>query len=82
VGSDVSQQLSIKAAGHDLQSLRCAHAGKKFPTPREIVKMPTAKMRTCGLSGMKVAFMKDLAKKTLDALAQFQNNRHIERRRE
>jgi DNA-3-methyladenine glycosylase II len=45
--------------------------GKKFPTPREIIKMPVAKMRKCGLSRMKVSFIKDLAKKTLDGSIDF-----------
>jgi DNA-3-methyladenine glycosylase II len=67
----VSQQLSIKAADTIFNRFVALTPGKKFPTPREIVKMPTAKMRTCGLSGMKVAFMKDLAKKTLDGSLNF-----------
>ena len=33
---------------------------KKFPTPEDILKMPTAKLRKVGLSGMKVDFLKDL----------------------
>ncbi len=47
--------------------------GRKFPTPREIMKMPAAKMRKCGLSRMKVSFIKDLAKKTLDGTLDFKH---------
>jgi len=67
----VSQQLSIKAADTIFNRFVALTSGKKFPTPREIIKMPTAKMRKCGLSGMKVKFIKDLAKKTLDGSLNF-----------
>lgn len=67
----VSQQLSIKAADTIFNRFVALTPGKKFPTPREIIKMPTAKMRKCGLSGMKVKFIKDLAKKTLDGTLNF-----------
>jgi DNA-3-methyladenine glycosylase II len=62
----VSQQLSIKAADTIFDRFVALTPGKKFPTPREIIKMPLAKMRRCGLSGMKAKFIKELAKKTLD----------------
>ena len=48
----VSQQLSIKAADTIFNRFVALTPGKKFPTPREILKMPAAKMRTCGLSRM------------------------------
>jgi len=67
----VSQQLSIKAADTIFQRFVALTPGKKFPTPREIIKMPVAKMRKCGLSRMKVSFIKDLAKKTLDGSLDF-----------
>jgi len=69
----VSQQLSIKAADTIFDRFVALTPGKKFPTPREILKMPTAKMRKCGLSGMKVKFIKDLAKKTLDGTLDFKH---------
>jgi DNA-3-methyladenine glycosylase II len=67
----VSQQLSVKAADTIFKRFVALTPGRKFPTPREILKMPTAKMRKCGLSGMKVKFIKDLAKKTLDGSLNF-----------
>ncbi len=62
----VSQQLSIKAADTIFGRFAALTPGKKFPTPRKILVMPAHKMRKCGLSKMKVSFIKDLAKKTLD----------------
>jgi len=67
----VSQQLSVKAADTIFARFATLTPGKKFPTSREIIKMPTAKMRKCGLSRMKVTFIKDLAKKTLDGTLNF-----------
>ncbi|MGD1003771.1 MAG: DNA-3-methyladenine glycosylase [Minisyncoccia bacterium] len=67
----VSQQLSIKAADTIFNRFVALTPGRKFPTPREIVKMPVAKMRKCGLSRMKVSFIKDLARKTLDGSLNF-----------
>jgi DNA-3-methyladenine glycosylase II len=67
----VSQQLSIKAADTIFNRFVALTPGKKFPTPREIIKMPISKMRKCGLSRMKVSFIKDLARKTLDGTLNF-----------
>lgn len=67
----VSQQLSIKAADTIFARFVALTPGRKFPTPREVLKMPTAKMRACGLSKMKVGFIKDLARKTLDGTLDF-----------
>lgn len=72
----VSQQLSVKAADTIFQRFAALTPGKKFPTPREIFAMPVARMRKCGLSGMKVSFIKDLAKKTLDGSLDF---KHMDR---
>lgn len=67
----VSQQLSIKAADTIFARFAALTPGKKFPTPREVFAMPTAKLRACGLSRMKVSFIKDLARKTLDGSLNF-----------
>src|ERR1700690_3467719 len=61
----VSQQLSVKAADTIFKRFAALTPGKKFPTPRDIIKMPVPKMRKAGLSRMKVSFIKDLAKKVL-----------------
>jgi DNA-3-methyladenine glycosylase II len=71
----VNQQLSGKAADTIFKRFETLFAEeakkqgrrrKKFPTPEEVLKMPTAKMRKVGLSGMKVSFLKDLSKKIID----------------
>lgn len=69
----VSQQLSIKAADTIFNRFAALTPGRKFPTPREIMAMPVPKMRKCGLSRMKVSFIKDLAKRTLDGSLDFKN---------
>ncbi len=69
----VSQQLSVKAADTIFARFVTLTPGRAFPTPREIAKMPEAKMRKCGLSKMKVSFVKDLAKKTLDETLDFRH---------
>jgi DNA-3-methyladenine glycosylase II len=62
----VSQQLSVKAADTIFKRFAALVPRKKFPTPKDILKLSTAKMRKAGLSRMKVSFIKDLAKKVLD----------------
>lgn len=62
----VSQQLSVKAADTIFKRFVALTPGKKFPTPKEILKMPARKIRKAGLSNMKVSFVKDLSKKVLD----------------
>src|SRR6185312_1248508 len=66
----VNQQLSGKAADTIFKRFE-ALFGKKFPTPEEVLKMPTAKLRKVGLSGMKVSFLKDLSRKILDGTVDF-----------
>ena len=46
-------------------------ARTKFPTPQEVLLMSVAKMRSAGLSKMKVSFLKDLAAKVQDGTVNF-----------
>lgn len=70
VESIVSQQLSVKASdtifarfvelfvkSGDIKTAR------SFPKPDQILKMPDTRLRKVGLSGSKVKYIKDLAKK-------------------
>ncbi|HVM76572.1 MAG TPA: DNA-3-methyladenine glycosylase [Candidatus Paceibacterota bacterium] len=66
VESITSQQLSVKASDTIFRRFAALVPGKKFPTPNDILKMPARKIRSVGLSRMKVSFVKDLAKKVLD----------------
>jgi DNA-3-methyladenine glycosylase II len=50
---------------------RKSRSHKKFPTPEDVLRMPAAKLRKVGLSGMKISFMKDLSKKVLDGTVNF-----------
>jgi DNA-3-methyladenine glycosylase II len=67
----VNQQLSGKAADTIFKRFVALAPGKKFPTPKQVLAMPAAKMRKAGLSKMKVSFIKDLAKKILDKTVDF-----------
>ena len=66
VESIVSQQLSVKASDTIFKRFAALTPGKKFPTPQQVLKFPTAKICKCGLSKAKVIYIKDLAKKVLD----------------
>jgi DNA-3-methyladenine glycosylase II len=65
VHSIVSQQLSSKAAATIAR--RFAELfGAKFPTPAQVLEMPPERLRSAGLSGMKVSFILDLAQRVHD----------------
>lgn len=68
----VSQQLSVKAADTIFARVAALAPGRKFPTPRQMIAIPAARLRKCGLSKMKVSFIKDLAKKVLDGTVDFE----------
>ncbi len=57
----ITQQLSGKAA--DSISKRFREIYGRFPKPVEVVRTHHSKLRAAGLSGMKVAYIKDLSKK-------------------
>jgi DNA-3-methyladenine glycosylase II len=57
----ISQQLSTKAADTIAKRFIALFPGKKFPEPKDILKMSPQKMRAAGLSRAKATFIKDLA---------------------
>jgi DNA-3-methyladenine glycosylase II len=57
----ITQQLSGKAA--DSISRRFRKLFGKFPKPADVLKMPDSKLRSAGLSNMKISYIKDLSKK-------------------
>ena len=63
--SIVYQQISGKAAASILSRVEALYPKGK-PTPKLVLKTPSGKLRTAGLSAQKVAYVKDLAKKFLD----------------
>src|SRR5436309_1586938 len=60
------QQLSGKAAATIWKRVRALFPGRKYIDPRLVLKTPDKKLRAAGLSGSKVAAIKDLAAKTID----------------
>lgn len=60
------QQLTGKAAETILGRVKDLYAPKRFPTPQDLVDASEASLRGAGLSGSKVAAMKDLARHTLE----------------
>jgi DNA-3-methyladenine glycosylase II len=65
VHSIMSQQLSIKAAATIAKRFDELFGGR-FPPPAQVLAMPEERLRSVGLSGMKVAFVRDLARRVCD----------------
>jgi DNA-3-methyladenine glycosylase II len=57
----ITQQLSGKAA--ESISKRFRKLFVRFPKPADVIKMPDSRLRSAGLSGMKVKYIKDLSEK-------------------
>jgi len=62
VESIISQQLSGSAANSILKKFRKLFKSK-FPKPSEVIKTSDSKLRTAGLSKMKIIYIKELSKK-------------------
>jgi DNA-3-methyladenine glycosylase II len=80
------QQLSGKAAATIWGRVRALYSKKKYLDPKAVLKTPDQALRAAGLSGSKVAALKDLAAKTIDgtvpsarALAKMSDEEIIER---
>lgn len=63
VNSIVSQQLSTKAADTIFRRFVALYTPAKFPKPAEIAATPDETLRSVGLSGQKLSYIKDLAAK-------------------
>jgi DNA-3-methyladenine glycosylase II len=61
----MSQQLSTKAAATIARRFDALFGGT-FPTPAQVLEAPDERLRSAGLSGMKVAFIRDLARRVHD----------------
>jgi DNA-3-methyladenine glycosylase II len=80
------QQLSGKAAATIWGRVRALYGKRKYLDPKAVLKTPDRKLRGAGLSGSKVAALKDLAAKTIDgtvptaaALAKMSDEEIVER---
>ena len=66
VRSIIYQQLSGKAAATIFARFVALFPQGAFPTPKMVSNMPDATLRSAGLSGQKVTYIKDLAQKFSD----------------
>ena len=71
VRSIVYQQLSGKVARVIFDRVLAAMPGGKL-TPEAVLKLTPARMRKCGLSKQKTAYIRDLARKTAKGLLKFE----------
>jgi DNA-3-methyladenine glycosylase II len=62
------QSISGKAAATIFARIKALGENGRPPSPQKMLKVPAAKLRKAGLSGAKVAAMKDLAKKTIEGV--------------
>jgi DNA-3-methyladenine glycosylase II len=65
VDAIISQQLSVKAARSIEERFKALYPGA-LPTPDQILITPDEKLRSCGLSRAKVAYVKSLAQHIRD----------------
>jgi DNA-3-methyladenine glycosylase II len=61
----ISQQLSSRAAATIARRFEELFGGR-FPSPAAVLAMPDDRLRSVGLSGMKVSFVRDLARRVHD----------------
>jgi len=66
--SIVYQSISGKAAATIFARIKVLGSDGRPPTPAQMLKIPSVKLRKAGLSGAKVMAMKDLAKKALSGV--------------
>jgi DNA-3-methyladenine glycosylase II len=57
----IAQQLSSKAATTIVKRFKALFPGKRFPTPDDVLAIPTEKVRAAGLSYAKVKYIKEIA---------------------
>lgn len=62
------QQLHGKAAETILGRMLGKFPKKKFPSPEDLVEIPSEDLRACGFSTNKVKAIKDIAQKTIEGL--------------
>jgi len=67
----ISQQLSTKVADTIIGRFKSVYAPARFPRPAQILTTPDGTLRATGMSGAKVAFIKDLAAKTEEGAIKF-----------
>lgn len=66
VKSIMYQQLSGKAADTIYRRFLALFPGKKFPSPKEVLKLKDVQFRSAGVSAQKTGYIRDLAKRFVD----------------
>jgi DNA-3-methyladenine glycosylase II len=69
----VWQQLSWKAALAIYGKLLAAFGDERCPGPSELLEAPATRLRAAGLSRMKIAYLRDLARKVLDGTVRLES---------
>ena len=69
----MSQQLSGKAADTIIKRFKALFPDKTFPLPADILQKHDSELRTAGLSGSKVGYIKNLAQAFEDKSVDFSN---------
>jgi len=62
------QSIAGKAAQAIFRRIKALGVNGNCPTPEELLRVPTRRLRQCGLSNAKVAAVRDLAQKTIDGV--------------
>lgn len=62
----ISQQLSGKAATTIFDRFKKLFKSKKFPLPKDVLKIPDEKIRACGISFAKIKYIKVLCQDIID----------------
>jgi 3-methyladenine DNA glycosylase/8-oxoguanine DNA glycosylase len=80
VDAIIYQQLSYKAAqtiSRRFQQLYGANGRGRLPRPEEILRTPTRRLRSVGLSRQKLGYMRDLAAKAADGTLHLRRFAHM-----
>lgn len=62
----ISQQLSSKAATTILNRFKALYESNRFPTTAQILTTDSERLRSVGISGQKISYLKDLAVRAED----------------
>ena len=66
VRSIIYQQLSGKAASSILNKFVLLFKPKRFPTPKDVLKLTDTQFKSAGVSAQKASYLRDLSAKFLD----------------
>jgi DNA-3-methyladenine glycosylase II len=66
--SIVYQSISGKAAATIFERIKALSGNGRPPSPEQVLKMRTSRLRKAGLSGAKAAALKDLARKAIEGI--------------